>query len=202
MRTWLRCQWRRGSRGSTATTWIGSNAYRRCWPLRLDPNRVTLADAAKLALNRSLPIARLGLKLLQDRTPADESDVPLLLKLAGGMRGVTLENGSFPLAARYLGSFRTAVPRWLLELLDSKYTDIRALGWQRLQESPLKDEPSLWHKLLESPYDDIKGPLVAELANRSSGGADVDTVQMLWASVLLNLYGGGRHKPGVVGQGW
>src|SRR5207244_3013234 len=88
---------------------------------------------------------------------------------------------------------------WLLEFLDSKHAGVRALGWTWLQETPLRDEPAIWHKLLESPYDDIKGPLVAELTERLSG-ADFDTVRLLWASVLLNLHRGGRHKPGVVSQ--
>ena len=75
---------------------------------------------------------------------------------------------------------------WLLEVLDSKHADVRALGWTWLHETPLRDEPNIWHKLLESPYDDIKGPLVAELTERSRG-ADFDTVRLLWASVLLNM---------------
>ena len=72
-----------------------------------------------------------------------------------------------------------------------------AVGWDWLNASPLHDEPTLWHRLLESPYDDIRGLLVTRSAERTAG-ADPDAVRMLWASVLLNIARGGRHKPGVV----
>ena len=84
-------------------------------------------------------------------------------------------------------------------MLDSKHADVRAIGWKRLLETPLKDDPPVWQKLLESPYDDVKGPLVAELTERIRM-VDFDAVRMLWASLLLNIHRGGRRKPGVVRQ--
>ena len=59
--------------------------------------------------------------------------------------------------------------------------------------------PAIWHRLIESPYDDIRGPLVAALDTRSAG-ADPDAVRLLWATVLLNITRGGRYKPGVVAR--
>jgi hypothetical protein len=88
---------------------------------------------------------------------------------------------------------------WLTEVLDSKHADVRAAGWAWLNESPLKDDPAIWHRLIESPYDDIRGPLIESLAQRADG-ADADTVRLLWATVLLNVVRGGRHKPGVVAR--
>jgi hypothetical protein len=165
---------------------------------RLDPGRVTLADAVKLAQNRSLPVARLGLALLRKRPAPAEAEVPTLLPLVqAGCE--TLR----PQIASWLRETLTRLgpPRveWLLEFLDSKHADVRAVGWSWLQQTPLRDEPTVWHRLLESPYDDVKGPLVAELGQRTAG-ADDDTVRLLWASVLLNIHRGGRYKPGVVGQ--
>lgn len=163
----------------------------------LDAKRVSLADTVKLAMHRSLPVASLGLLLLR-RHSVTESDLPKLLtltqaecesirpELAGWLRD----------ALKKLGSPRA---EWLLEFLDSKYADVRAVGWTWLQETPLKDEPAIWHKLLESPYDDIQGPLVAELTERAKD-AGRDLVQFLWASVLVNIHRGGRYKPGVVAQ--
>jgi hypothetical protein len=87
----------------------------------------------------------------------------------------------------------------VLEFLDSKHSDVRAAGWEWLIASPLRDEPTVWHRLIESPYDDVRGPLVADLTRRAAG-ADPDTVRLLWATVLLNVACGGRHKPGVVAQ--
>jgi hypothetical protein len=87
----------------------------------------------------------------------------------------------------------------MLELLDSKHADVRVIGWKRLLETPLKDDTAVWQKLLESPYDDVKGLLVSELTERTRL-MDFDAVRMIWASLLLNIHRGGRHKPGVVAQ--
>jgi hypothetical protein len=163
---------------------------------RLDPGRVTLADAAQLALHRSLPVARLGLTLLRGASPGEE-DAPTLLPLVQA-ECETLRPELIHWLLDALGRFGPLRTEWLLELLDGKYADVRAIGWKRLQESPAKDDPAVWQKLLESPYNDIKGALVAELTGRVRA-ADFDAVRMLWASLLLNIHGGGRHKPGVVG---
>jgi hypothetical protein len=165
---------------------------------RLAPGRVVLAEAVTLAQHRSLPVAKLGLALLRGRPAPTEADLPLLLPLVQA-ECATLR----PDLANWLRQALTELgaPRaeWLLEYLDSKHADVRAIGWQWLRETPLRDEPPIWHKLLESPYDDVKETLVAELSERSAG-ADFDTVRMLWAGVLLNIHRGGRYKPGVVHQ--
>jgi hypothetical protein len=165
---------------------------------RLDPGRVALGDAVQLALNRSRPVAKLGLTLLQGRPSSGIEDVALLLPLVQAECAALRPELASWLRER-LASFGPVRPEWLLEFLDSKHADIRALGWTWLRGTPLQDEPALWHKLLESPYDDVKGALIAELTRRSAG-ADFDTVRFLWASVLLNIHRGGRHKPGVVTQ--
>jgi hypothetical protein len=165
---------------------------------RLDPTRLALGEIVKLAVHRSLPVARLGLTLLQHRIPFGAADERMLLALVQ-VECATLR----PEVASWLRNQLLVLgpPRaeWLLEFLDSKHADVRALGWKWLGETPIKDEPAIWHKLLESPYDDMKELIVAELARRSAG-ADLDTVRLLWASVLLNIQRGGRYKPGVVGQ--
>ena len=76
---------------------------------------------------------------------------------------------------------------------------MRAAGWDWLNSSPLVDDPTIWHHLIESPYDDIRGPLIEHLQTRAEG-ADPQSMQLLWASVLLNVARGGRSKPGIVAQ--
>jgi hypothetical protein len=164
---------------------------------RLDPARVAAADAIRLASHRSRPVAELGLALLRRRA-FTEADAAMLLPL------VQAESQAARLALvgwlrDTLAGFGPARPEWVLEFLDSKHADVRAVGWEWLTASPLRDDPVVWHRLVESPYDDVREPLVAELARRA-GGADPDTVRLLWATVLLNIARGGRHKPGVVAQ--
>jgi hypothetical protein len=164
---------------------------------RLDPARVVAADAIRLAGHRSKPVAELGLALL-GRKPFTEADAAALLPLTqAGSEAVR------PALTRWLRDTLTGFgpvrPEWVLEFLDSKHADVRAAGWEWLNASPLRDDPAVWHRLVESPYDDVRGPLVAALAERTSA-ADPDTVRLLWATVLLNVARGGRHKPGVVNQ--
>jgi hypothetical protein len=164
---------------------------------RLDPARLPTADALRLALYRSRPVAELGLALLKARTWS-ANDAALLLPLVQSESEVVR-----PELTRWLretlSGFGPLRGEWILEFLDSKHADVRAAGWQWLGASPLRDEAAVWYRLVESPYDDVRGPLVAELARRAAG-ADPDTVRMLWATVLLNIARGGRHKPGVVAQ--
>jgi hypothetical protein len=165
---------------------------------RLDPRRLPLGECVKLTLHRALPVAQLGLTLLRKGAPHANAGLPEILALVQaeceGLRPEIV--GWLRAALEAKGPVRS---EWLLEFLDSKFADVRAAGWQWLQESPVKDEVAIWHKLLESPYDDIKGPLAADLARRAQS-ADPNTVRLLWASVLSNLYGQGRRKPGVVSQ--
>jgi hypothetical protein len=164
---------------------------------RLDPARVATTDAVRLAANRSKPVAELGLAILK-RKPFAEADAGSLLplvqaeseaarpELIGWLRGV-------------FEGFGPTRAEWVQEFLDSKHADVRAAGWDWLNESALRDEPAIWHRLIESPYDNVRGPLVAEL-DRRAAAADPDAVRLLWATVLLNVVRGGRQKPGVVAQ--
>ena len=164
---------------------------------RLDPGRMMLADAVKLALHRSLPVAKLGLTRLRGAS-VGAADLAMILRLVQA-DCETPRPELVPWLLDALGRFGPLRAEWLLELLDSKHADVRAIVWRRLPETPLKDDPAVWQKLLESPYDDVKGPLVAELTERIRI-VNFDAVRMLWASLLLYIHRGGRRKPGVVRQ--
>ena len=164
---------------------------------RLDPERVSAADALRLAAHRSKPVAELGLHLLQ-RKVFTEADAPSLLPLVQA-ESEAVRPALVGWLRDTLAGFGPVRGKWVLEFLDSKHADVRAAGWAWLNESPLKDDPTLWHYLVESPYDDVRGPLVAEL-DRRVAGADPDAIRLLWATVLTNVARGGKHKPGVVAR--
>jgi hypothetical protein len=164
---------------------------------RLDPARVASADALRLAGHRSRPVAELGLALLR-RMVFTEADAAGLLALVQA-ESAAVRPALVGWLRDALAGFGPARPEWVLEFLDSKHADVRAAGWEWLSALPLRDDPAVWHRLIESPYDDVRGPLVAEVARRA-GGADPDTVRLLWATVLLNVARGGRYKPCVVAQ--
>jgi hypothetical protein len=97
-----------------------------------------------------------------------------------------------------------------MEYLDSRHADVRAEGWDWLQAEPrARDDVDLWRRVLESPYDDVRLRLVADLEARVAkrdpslserAVLDPELVRFLWASVLLNMHRGGRAKPLVVRQ--
>lgn len=164
---------------------------------RLDPERVSLENAIKLTVYRSKPVAELGLALLKKRSLKGVNPDVLLPLVQAESAAVRPDVVAW--LRKQLERCGQVRGEWLTEFLDSKHADVRAVGWAWLNESSLKDDPAVWHRLIESPYDDIRGPLIEALAQRADG-ATADTVRLLWATVLLNVARGGRHKPGVVAR--
>jgi hypothetical protein len=175
---------------------------------RLDASQVTIEQAVRLAISRPLPVARLGFRWLQTKTPTRATECralrdlteaqaePLRPEMVRWMRGVLSAAADFQ-------------PDWVLDCLDSRHEDVRAEGWSWFQEEPrARDRVDLWQKLLESPYDDVRLQIVAELEKRTNGERtavdlgqlDPELVRFLWAAVLLNIHRGGRKKPVAVQQ--
>jgi hypothetical protein len=174
---------------------------------RLDPNTVTLEQAARLASRRPVPVARLGLTWLRSKQPATPEECRALLTL-GEAEAQPVRPELVCWARTVLSSSPHFQPEWVLEFLDSRHADVRAEGWTWFQEEArAREEVRLWQRLLESPYDDVRLRLVAVLEERVGRPLPVDRsrlepelVRFLWATVLLNVHRGGRSKPLVVGQ--
>lgn len=177
---------------------------------QIAPERLPLEAAARLAMIRPLPIARLGLDWLRSRNPASHDERLGLLAL--------LEAECEPLRPEILAWLRHTLAsapelhaEWLLDFLDSRHPDARAEGmaWFR-EEAPAREDIGLWQRLMESPYDDVRFALTAELdarLKRANGRADdpadalnPESLRLLWASVLLNVHRGSRVKPAVIEQ--
>ncbi len=170
--------------------------------------RISLEQAVHLACSRPLPLARLGFTWLQSRRPVSAADCQTLLGLAGAT-AEALRPEMVHWARGVLKDSPHFQPQWLLEFLDSRHADVRAEGWQWLEERPeAREDVALWQRLLESPYDDVRLRLAANLEERVRGRApavdrdrlNAELLRFLWASVLLNVQRGGRTKPLVVTQ--
>lgn len=168
------------------------------------PERATLDEAVRLTASRPLPVARLGLSWLQSKAPATEAECKALLGL--------VDAACEPLRAEIVRWARGVLsasphfqPEWVLEYLDSKHAEVREEGWTWFQgESRARDQVELWRKLMESPYDDVRFHLIADLEERVRKGdpnlsdeskLDPELLQLLWATVLLNIHRGNRIKP-------
>lgn len=175
----------------------------------LNPERLSLAEAASWAESRPLPLAKLGLHYLRGKTPTTVDECQQLLRLtdaeAEPIRPALMQwlRGVLSVSTYFRSE-------WVLELLDSRHDDVRREGWAWLQAEPrARDEISLWPKLLETPYDDLKFAFLGELEQRAqklpgllpaNAVLDADLLRQLWASVLLNIHRGNRAKPAVLAQ--
>lgn len=169
--------------------------------------RVSLTQALWAARQRPFALAQLGLRWLQARTLNDDADRSAVLGLVDAecdrMRPEIVR-----WARQALASGGPAQPEWIVDWLDSRYQDVRAEGWQWfLAEPAVRDDVNVWRRLMETPYDDVRLALVAELETRSRSGRSVERgdldqelMRLLWASVLLNVFRGNRAKPLVVRQ--
>lgn len=164
---------------------------------RLDPERIEKSDAFRLAMHRSRPVAALGFALLRSRSYTKD-DVPALLALTGA-ECAAVRPELTPWLRETLNGIGPVEKAWVLDFLDSKHADVRTVGWAWFLESPVKDETDVWHKLIESPYDDVRSRLGEKLAGFLET-TNTDTLRILWATVLLSIHRGGRQKPGTVAQ--
>lgn len=175
----------------------------------LHPDKATLDQTVRLACRRPLPVARLGLKLLQSKRPTNEVDCRALLGLVEA-EAEPLRPDLVRWARGVLSASESFQPVWVLEYLDSRHVDVRAEGWAWLrEEARVRDDVQIWRRLLESPYDDVRLQLIADLEQRATRreqalsehvALEPELVRSLWAAVLLNIYRGNRSKPVVVRQ--
>ncbi|HKB40651.1 MAG TPA: hypothetical protein VKD72_29770, partial [Gemmataceae bacterium] len=176
---------------------------------KLHPERTTLEQAVQLARSRPLPVARLGFSWLRSRRPETEADCRALLGL--------VDAEAEPMRAELVRWARGVLSpsphfqaEWVLEYLDSRHADVRGEGLRWLLNEPrAKDNVDVWQRLMESPYDDVRLLLVADLEDRVSNGdarltdtqpLNSELLRLLWATVLLNVHRGGRIKPLAVRQ--
>lgn len=169
------------------------------------PEQVSFADAVRLAMQRPVPLARLGMAFLQGKKPATAAEVQALFALreaqADPLRADLVKWATTVLAERPDFS-----PQWVLEFLDGRHEDVREIGWEWLQsDSRARDDVGVWQRMLESPYDNIRLRLVGILEDRAKereglAKFSMEHVRFLWATVLLNITRGSRAKPFVVRQ--
>src|SRR5207244_12601606 len=79
---------------------------------------------------------------------------------------------------------------------DSLVAEARGAAWTWLTpDSPGYHDPALWSRLTESPYDDVRQRVVADLEKRPHlPGAAAQNIDLIWTSVLLGIHRGGRYK--------
>jgi hypothetical protein len=75
------------------------------------------------------------------------------------------------------------------------------MNWLQNSDSPGFNDPLLWSRLIETPFDGVKIQLIELLNRRETRPADEsDQFASVWVSVILGVHRGGRTKPKAINQ--
>ncbi len=161
---------------------------------QVSASRVELPECLALATAPPSPVAELGFELLQQKA-ADVKDPAAWLPLADAtcpiwgerMAGWALDQA----ATRDTVDIEYATP-----FFDSRLPACRRGAFAWLTRNRIKQaEHTLWLRLIESPYPDVRERLVAELQRREKmPRLSAQDLAPLWASILLGVHRGGRQK--------
>jgi hypothetical protein len=159
------------------------------------PERFSLEQLVTIANARPVPVARLGLRLLQSRSIQTKEDRDMVSRLsAARCDGAAGELTRWALSI--IGSADHYDPDQVVRFFDSQLLPMRSAAWEWLTESsPGWNDSRLWSRLIETPYDDVRLKLVTALQHRTRApGVQMSAQAALWCSVLLGIHRGGRVK--------
>lgn len=199
---------------STQNT-LALEAVCRAFARHVAGDRLTLADCVRLACAAPAPVARIGLEFLRSRQIGSTEDRKSI-SLVADARSDAVAGELATWALGILGTAEAYDRELILRFFDSHSAPVRQSAWQWLVGAPRAEarttngtvrsagfspsssgyaDPGLWCRLLETPYDDLRLPLVDELGRRASlPGAGADDMTPVWCSVLLGVHRGGRQK--------
>ena len=158
------------------------------------PERLDVAQCVALATAEPVPVARLGLSFLKAKTVRKNQLDALALLSRTRCAGLGQDVAAYALGV--LGSKENYDADVVVRFFDSLTATVRQGAWAWLTpESAGYNDPALWSRLIETPYDDLRMALVTALRQRVSlPGADADRLAGVWCPLLLNIHRGGRHK--------
>lgn len=158
------------------------------------PERLSLPQTITLTTAAPAPVARLGLIFLRARTIAPAGR--LLLSDLAHAKAQALAGEITAYALSILGAPAAYDVALVSRFFDALLAPTRAAAWSWLTpDSPGYNDPALWLRLLETPYEDVRLRLVAILQKRAGlPGTSADQLVPIWTAVLLGIHRGGRHK--------
>jgi len=160
------------------------------------PERLNDAQMIELACARAVPVARMGFDMLKGRHAQQPFSNAEVSRLATAQ----CVNLSTEITAWALGQI--GVPSnydmdGVTEFFDSLHRPMRqsAMDWLAQEDSPGYNDPALWARLIETPFDDLRLRLVETLESRLDlPGLQADDSPQLWIAVILGVHRGGRTK--------
>jgi hypothetical protein len=149
-----------------------------------------------LATAEPVPVAALGLRMLQERHQQRRLSPTELLQLSRTQCAATAEEMT-AWALLQLNSDENYSVDSVVEFFDGLLEPMRsaAMTWLEDSSSHGHDDAVLWSRLIETPFDDVRLRLVDSLQRRTTlPNTDVNSLNHLWCSVLLGVHRGGRAK--------
>jgi hypothetical protein len=164
-------------------------------------SRLDLAQCVALATAAATPVARLGLGFLRERkfvTAADRAHLAGLGHARCSAIGAELAQW----VLGQVGTRETYDRDVVLALLDSLLAELRTGAWTWLQAGPpIPDDPVLWSRLVETPFENLRLAIVDHLARKASiPGTSSRDLAPIWSAVLVGVHRGGRRKPKAIAQ--
>ena len=165
-------------------------------------SRLTTAQLIELTCARPTPVAELGFRMLQSRHSTQPLNVDELTRLSGAeCESVAATLTTWTLSE--LNSDGSYSANSVVEFFDSLLEPMRsaAMEWLELSVSRGYNDPVLWSKLVETPFDDVRIRIVECLQRRTlQPQLESDAMAPLWCSVILGVHRGGRAKLKAVAQ--
>jgi hypothetical protein len=161
------------------------------------PERMSPEACVILATSAAAPVARLGLSFFQQKE-LDEAWRAQLPRLAEAR--CRAEAGEITRWALVRIMERYHVDA-VSPFFDSHLSAMRSASQEALTpECPGYADAALWARLLETPFDDVRLWLVAQLERRVARPRIKGDLTHLWTSVLLAVHRGGRQKAAALRQ--
>ena len=165
---------------------------------RLDTDQLIQLTCAK-----QVPVAMMGFEFAQTRDidrPFSTSELSRFAESQCAQQASAIST----FALTRIGQLNEdALPDQVIGFFDSllKPTRAAAMQWLSESDSPGYGRAKLWSMLVETPFDDVKLPMV-ELLHRRCQHADGETDRWapVWVAVILGVNRGGRTKPKALDQ--
>ncbi|MDQ3280216.1 MAG: hypothetical protein M3Q69_02255 [Acidobacteriota bacterium] len=162
------------------------------------PERLTSEQLTMLAIDRAAPVAELAFGWLETRPVRNASELQLVMRLTNAQVPLVRER-----AAKWLLGFAQSPffeVTHVREMLDSRFEDVRAAALAfALNDTRFSTDERIWQSLAESPYDDMRGALIAHL-EAVEEKLERSSIRHVWATTLLAIHRGGRVKKQVIAQ--
>ncbi|WP_146455787.1 hypothetical protein [Rubripirellula tenax] len=172
---------------------------------------LSLDEMLKLACATPAPVVQMSLDWLKQRSVSESERTETLVLVDAKCDAMREPLLAWMIEILRGGEAGVDQRSRLLELLDARQSDVRRAAWVWFtSDAVLNRDISLWQSLMESPYEDVRFGLVDQLRRNEipakevtgrlvrNNGLDANLLRTLWATTLLGIHSGGKHKPAVI----